>query len=336
MPAPHRPRQSPRGDSFRTGGSPHGRAGPRRGAATLAELSPRLQPRDRVIGFWLSDHIALTTAQLASVLFGSLNRCRNRLYTLYHYQFVGRVIRALPGQRARVYWVPGRLSARLVALARDEPPPTPKTVAAAQDRVLSTHSAAHHLLETNQFFIDLLAHARHHPDTRLTRWWSEARTSSAFGRPIRADGHGVWEAHGRSVGFFLEHDRGSEDHRRLHGKLLVYHGLHVDGGPDYPVLFSFPTSSREANFHHRLATAAGTNPRLAEALSTLTVATCARDLPGFHPAGAVWAPLDHPGRLTLGELPASHGQPGPLTPGPPTGEQDPLHELRPRHWQQPA
>jgi hypothetical protein len=279
-----------------------------------------------VIGFWLSDHTALTTAQLASVLFGSHNRCRNRLYTLYRYQFVGRVIRALPGQRSRAYWVPGRLSARLVALARDEPPPTPKTVAAAQDRVLSTHSAAHQL-ETNQFFIDLLAHNRHNLDTRLARWWSEAHTSSAFGRPIRPDGHGVWEADGRSVGFFLEHDRGSEDHGRLHGKLLVYHRLRADGGPDYPVLFSFPTSAREANFGRKLATAVAADPKLAEALSALTVATCARDLPGFHPADAVWALLDHPGRLTLGELPASHGQPGPLTPGPPTAEQDPLHEL---------
>lgn len=97
-------------------------------------------------------------------------------------------------------------------------------------------------------------------------------------------------------------------------KLFAYHRLRADGGPDYPVLFSFPTRDWEANVHRKLATAAAADPKLAEALSNLTVTTCSRDLPGFHPADAVWAPLGHPGRLSLGALPASRGQPGPLTP----------------------
>jgi hypothetical protein len=108
-----------------------------------------------------------------------------------------------------------------------------------QDTVLSAQSAAH-TLETNQFFVDLIAHSRTHPGTRLARWWSTTRTAAAFGGRIHPDGHGVWEAGDRSVGFYLEYDRGTMDHRRLAAKLEPYRRLRADGGPDYPILFSLP------------------------------------------------------------------------------------------------
>jgi hypothetical protein len=326
MPSPDRSRQSPRGDFLRSGGAPYGRVGARRGLSTLAELATRLRPRDRVIALLLDDHHALTGDQLAAVLFDSSSACTTRLYLLRRYEFVGRIIRAIPGQPSRVCWVPGRLSARLVALARGQTPPTPKTVAQLQDRILATQNAAH-LLETNQFFIALLTHARH-GGGRLTRWWSERHTHGVFGSRIRPDGHGVWDDGQRSVGFFLEHDRGHMDHTRLRRKLAAYQALRAQGGPHYPVLFSLPTQAREANFHRTLH-AAASDPQLAEALAAVPVATCARDLPGFHPAGPVWTLVGPPSRrLALAQLPARHGQPGPLAPGPPTAEQDPLYELR--------
>jgi hypothetical protein len=47
---------------------------------------------------------------------------------------------------------------------------------------------------------------------------------------IHPDGHGVWETDNRSVGFYLEHDRGTMDHRRLAAKLEPYRRLRADGG----------------------------------------------------------------------------------------------------------
>jgi hypothetical protein len=94
---------------------------------------------------------------------------------------------------------------------------------------------------------------------------------------IHPDGHGVWETDNRSVGFYLEHDRGTMDHRRLAAKLEPYRRLRADGGSNYPLLFSFPTRARERHFHRHLTETAQTGHRLADTLATLTIATCARD-----------------------------------------------------------
>ena len=293
---------------------------------TLADISRRLQPRDRVIAYLLDDHTALTTDQIAAIVFDSPITCTNRLHTLRRLEFIGYVTRTIPARRARTYWVPGRLSARLVALARGLTPPTPKAVALRQDTVLSSPAAAH-TVETNQFFIDLIAHTRGRAGTRLARWWSATRTAAAFAGRIHPDGHGVWDTDGSSVGFFLEYDRGTEDHRRLAAKLEPYRRLRADGGPDYPVLFSFPTRHRERHFHRHITTSSDRN--VADALDTITIATCARDhVNGPHGiAGPVWRLVGNGGHsLTLADLPASHGHGGPLDPGPPTPTHDPLGE----------
>ncbi|WBB52420.1 replication-relaxation family protein [Verrucosispora sp. WMMD573] len=331
MPDDQRSRQSLRGDTLRPGGGPSPplpRTPARRTTTTLADISARLQPRDRVIAFLLSDHTALTTDQIAAVLFDSPITCGHRLYTLRRMDFINRVLRAHPGQPTHVYWVPGRLSARLVALARGENPPTPKAVALAADRVLSDRTRRH-TIETNQFFIDLLTRSRSHPQSRLTRWWSEQQTTAAFGRRIRPDGHGVWTTGHHHAGFWLEHDRGTEHHPRLRDKLEPYRRLRIDGGPDCTLLFSLPTRERERHFHHRLIDTAGRDHRIAAALATLTIATCARDrINGHGPAGPIWRLVGNGGhRLRLADLPTTDEEPGPLNPGPPTPDHDPLHEL---------
>jgi hypothetical protein len=305
-------------------------AGTRSRRATLADISHRLQPRDRTIAVLLDDHTALTTDQIAAILFHSPTTCLNRLHTLRRLDFIARITRDIPGQRTRTCWVPGRLSARLVALARGNTPPTPKAVALRQDTVLSRYSAAH-TVETNQFFIDLIAHSRTHPGTRLSRWWSAARTAAAFAGRIHPDGHGIWETNDRSVGFYLEHDRGTMDHQRLAAKLQPYQRLRTDGGPDYPILFSFPTRTRERHFHRHLTDAA--DHRLAATLANLTIATSARDHVNgpYQTAGTIWRLVCNGGhRLTLAQLPADHGQPSPLNPTPPTE----LGQEHGRTWQQ--
>jgi hypothetical protein len=172
-----------------------------------------------------------------------------------------------------------------------------------------------HLLASNHVFITLLAHARGHPGTRLARWWSARTTAAGYGGRIKPDGHGVWTDGERTVGWFLELDRGTEALPRVAGKMAAYRRLHAEGGPDYPVLFVLPSRAREQNLHRKLAD----TPE-----PTLTVATTSPEA-GDNPAGPVWRVVGNGRhRLDLAELPSGHGQPGPFNPGPPRPDEDPL------------
>jgi len=322
--ARRRSRHIPKGDTLRPGEThtPHHVTSFSTSYLThsLLHLSWRLQPRDLTLALLLDEHRTLTTAQITAVLFSSPRTCRNRLDVLRHLGFIDRVLLNRPGRPLGAHWVPGRLSARYAALSRDERPPTARALWERQDSVMTTDKLGH-LVGTNQFFIDLLAHTRTHPGTRLARWWSTRHTAAAHGRRINPDGHGIWREGDSTVGWYLEHDRGTESHRRLVEKLDPYRALRADGGPHYPVLFWLPTTARESNLHHRLA---GVPPGV-------TVATAARDAAnGAGPAGAVWR-LAGNGRhrLRLSELPSRPGQPGAYNPGPATPDEDPLRLLLP-------
>jgi len=281
---------------------------------SLIEISHRLRPRDYTIAALLDEHTTLTTEQLAAILFHHPTTCRHRLHELRKLAFIDRFIRNQPGAANATCWTPGLLSARWAALTTGGSPPTARMVRVRQDRVYSSPTLAHQLA-TNQFFVDLLTHARTHPNTALLRWWSEHTTTAAFARFIQPDGHGVWRAGDRTVGFHLELDRGTESLRRLVDRLATHLQLQAEGGPQYPVLFVLPSRAREQNLHRRLADAAE---------PTLTVATTCPEA-GPNPAEAVWR-LAGNGRhrLPLAELPSRHGQPGTRNPGPPTANDDPL------------
>lgn len=304
--------ESPIGETIRKGRRSLTRMSP-----ILIDLSRRLQPRDYTIAVLLDEHTTLTTDQLTAILFTHPTTCRHRLDTLRTIGFVDRFLRNRPGAPNPTCWVPGTLSARYAALHRGDTPPTAKALRELQDRVYASPQLEH-LLATNAFFVGLLAHARHHPDTALTRWWSERATNAAFGRRIRPDGHGVWTTGAGEVGFHLELDRGTEPLGRLVDRLASHRRLRAEGGPAYPVLFVLPSRIREQNLHRRLAD---------RAEPTLTIATTSPES-GDDPAGPVWR-LAGNGRhrLPLTELPSHHGQPGPLNPGPPQPDQDPLHHL---------
>jgi hypothetical protein len=55
-----------------------------------------------------------------------------------------------------------------------------------------------HLRGVNQFFIDLISHARRTPGAAVVRWWSERQCAEPlrFGvvgmYRVRADGHGIY------------------------------------------------------------------------------------------------------------------------------------------------
>jgi hypothetical protein len=314
------PRHSFERESSASGGTTRG--GPRTSyrAGTLIELSARLSARDITIAVLLDAHRVLTTDQIATVLFDSDRTALNRLRLLRALDFIARFRPVTAGRHAPWHWTPGTLSSRFVTLARDERPPTPKVLAQRQDAVMASPQLAH-TVGANSFFVDLLAYSRGQPTTRLVRWWSPSASTAAFSRRIHPDGHGVWRDQGGEVGFFLEHDTGTENHSRLVAKLDAYRRLRMDGGPDHPVLFWLPTARREATLHERFADAGG----------GVTVATAARNrLDGAGPAGAVWWLRGAgPDRRKLAELPSVFGEPGPYAPGPPTPHEDPLYLLEP-------
>jgi len=285
---------------------------------SIRRIAWRLEPRDLVLALLLDEHRSLTAGQISSVLFTSPRTCRNRLAVLRRLGWVDHFTPIRPGRRLPARWVAGPLGARFAALYRGEPAPSPRRVRELQDSALAIRHVAH-ADGANQFFIDLLVHARRHPDNRLTRWWGAARTASAMGGSLRPDGHGVWREGQREVAFFLEFDTGTETRRQLAAKLPRYRDKRLRGGPDWPVLLWLPTAAREAGVHDYLAgSGAG-----------VTVATAARDAAAPHgPAGPVWRLIGNGRRrLRLADLPGPLGESGPYHPGPPTREDDPLYLL---------
>jgi glutamate/tyrosine decarboxylase-like PLP-dependent enzyme len=117
------PGNIPAGDTSRSGvGRTRPSATPRRSPTArtpsdLHEISWRLQPRDYVLAHLLAEHRFLTTDQIAAVLYTSVRTCRNRLNVLRRLGFVTWFMPVHPTRgRLPVHWVPGRLSARYVAL----------------------------------------------------------------------------------------------------------------------------------------------------------------------------------------------------------------------------
>jgi hypothetical protein len=148
-------------------------------------------------------------------------------------------------------------------------------------------------------------------------------------RGIRPDGHGLWQAAGHTVGFFVEYDTGTENLARLVTRLASYDRLAHAGGPAYPVLFWLHSPIRETNLHHALA----------DARTRCPVATAARTAHAAHaahaagaagaagaadpqhpaprgPAASVWQPAGGRAgrRVALHELGGDHGPDSPVNP----------------------
>jgi hypothetical protein len=271
------------------------------GLSVLGVLASQahLTNRDLAIVDWLDRHGVLTTAQITTAFFSHANTASRRLAKLRAIGLVDRFHRPLPaGGFGPWHYVIGPLGAQLAAAAREAAAPTPRALRARHAQLAASPMLLH-LLGSNQFFVDLHAHARSHPRTRLVRWWSERDTASRYRGRVHPDGHALWRDQDTVVGLFLEFDRSTEDLGRLVRKLTAYDQLAADGGPAYPVLFWLHSATREANLHAALAER---HPGW-----RVPVATGVRD--GTHPAARVWAVPGARRRRTLIELPCDHGDP---------------------------
>ncbi|MDG4834810.1 replication-relaxation family protein [Solwaraspora sp. WMMD1047] len=256
-------------------------------------LYNHLTPRDRSLLALLDEQLVLTTDQVHRLHYRAMRTCQIRLRELYALGLLDRFRFArLYGGSEPWHWVLGLHGARFMAGAAGRPAPT---VRAHRDQVnrLAARPSLPHLLATNEFFVRLAFTARIDQRVRLDRWWSEHTATTRFMR-VRPDGHGLWSARGRTVGWFLEVDMGTEPLTRVSAKLEGYERLAASGGPAYPVLFWLPNADRESHLQQMLR---GTLPQV-----PVATATHEKD-----PADAVWLPVDGWQRISLSELPTDHG-----------------------------
>src|SRR6266511_4069661 len=238
-------------------------------ATHLLALYPHLTARDRNLLALLDEHLVLTTGQIHRLYFRAERTCQIRLRELHRLGLLERF------RFARMYggaepwqWTLGLHGARFRAGATGRAAPTER---AHREQVLrlTAHPRLAHLLATNEFFVRLACTARADPGVGLGRWWSE-RTATARFIGVRPDGHGLWTAQGRTVGWYLECDLGTEPLTRVVAKL-------------------------EAHLQQALRRTPPPVP----------VATATHDT---DPAGAVWLPADGWQRVPLAELPNNHGR----------------------------
>ncbi|MFG2043966.1 replication-relaxation family protein [Dactylosporangium sp. NPDC048998] len=273
----------------------------------------RIVPRDRALLALLAEHYLLSTPQIAAAFFDSRRTAQRRLTTLHRLGIVHRFAYPNADHTAVPYlYTLGPVGLQLHPDAYHDPDSRhtrpPRTSLERARRIAASATAAH-LLGVNQFFIDLIAATRlpNAAGARLARWWSEQHATDIYAQSgVRPDGHGIWHAHAHTVGFFLEHDRGTEDLPRVVAKLRGYARL-AEFGPRYPVLLWLPTPEREANIL-RLLTGVATPMPIATAVH------------GPDPAGRVWTlttdlPVSPGRRRRLHELPSDHGPRSGTNPG---------------------
>ncbi|WP_422733857.1 replication-relaxation family protein [Micromonospora sp. WMMD558] len=263
----------------------------------------RLTGRDHDLLSWLAEHYVLSADQIAGALFPSRRSARLRLAVLHRLEAVSRFVDVTTGSGQYLYTL-GPLGMVVHPTAFNDPNRpdirAPRSSVERTERIIGSRKLAH-LLGTNQLFIDLIAYARGDDNAKLARWWSEQHATAVFARSgIRPDGHGVWAAGGRQVGFFLEHDNGTEPLGTVLRKLRGYEAL-AAYGPRYPVLLRVPGRRRE---RHLLSALAGVP-------TAMPVAT---GVHGEHPAGPAWTITSDPDlRRWLHELPSDHGPDNPAT-----------------------
>jgi hypothetical protein len=270
------------------------------------ELARGLTDRDRSLITYLSRHRVLTPVQITRLLFGSTHHARHRLATLHERGVLARFRRDIwPGSQPWRYTL-GHVGATVHAAATDAPLPKPSTIT---EKVLRLAHSAHteHLLGVNEFFTTLAGHARTHPGCGLRQWWPESITADACAGIVRPDGYGDYTDPQGEIGFFYEHDTGTETLDTLTEKITKYSTL-ARAGVGNPVLFGLPSAQREEHFHAALNGSWPAGPPVlvatAETPNTTGHTASKRPVIGLA-ADPVWRPVGYSRRLRLTQLPAT-------------------------------
>ncbi|GIH11206.1 hypothetical protein Rhe02_92730 [Rhizocola hellebori] len=221
---------------------------------------------DRLLG-WLYDHGVLTTDQIASALFPSLDFAQRRLLRLTGLKAITRFRpNKLDGGSYPYHYVLAQLGYEHVMGQRGLGAPG-RDHARRRFQSLISRRDLPHLLGGNGVFIALAAYARRNLGVALESW----RPATAFHEPgtlyrhgsdnrmilkssgmPRPDGAGVWAEDGKTVPFFVEYDTGTESLAVLAEKIDKYDLLaRYAESWLWPTLFVLPTAQREQHLHDR-------------------------------------------------------------------------------------
>lgn len=252
----------------------------------------RLMPRDRLLLDLLGRHQVFTTDQIAALAFNQVHTARNRLVLLNSRGILARFRDGVRPGSEQWRWTLDIVGAAYLA-ARDNQPTPRLSTTRNKINSLAASPKLGHLLQVNDLFVDLYAHARHHPGTRLKTWRSEDECRTITGTLVYPDGFGTWAEDGREISYWFEQDNGTEPNHRITAKLPGYAALARETGRrDVAVLIRLSTNGREDSLHRQLAKHPAVNAGLLVATSTIE----------HHPAAPVWRPAHHTNRYRLTEL----------------------------------
>jgi hypothetical protein len=264
-----------------------------------------LNVRDHQVIALLGEHQAASAQQLARVFFPTLDRARHRLVLLVRRDVLTRFRSGAhpgPGSLPWVYAL-SPLGAYVHAIDTGAPFPKPAEVRRRANRLRRSRTLDH-LMGVVEFFTRLAGGARDLPGAALDEWWPQARAARKCGGWVRPDGYAIYRElgpHGqRTIGFFYEHDRATEELETLLGKLDRY-ATAAASGITWPVLIELTSARREANLHHAIRARYG--PHGLSFVPLVATTTTTHTTGRLGPAGAIWWPAGTtPARQRLASL----------------------------------
>jgi hypothetical protein len=274
----------------------------------------KVSERDqRVLDLLVAHRIATSNQISRWAPFPNGQRARDRLRYLADNDILDRFRPYRRPGSAPFHYVLGREGAAIHAARTGQPTPRPGEITDAKRRLEYSPNRAH-MVAVVEFFTRLYAAGRAMPDGALAVWWSEDETADKCEGIVRPDSYGEWVTRPhrapsstapsgapRVVGFFYEHDRGSESLQTLLGKLDRYAALARERGKRRPVLIELPTPVREDNLHEELTRRHGPHGHRTVYVASTNAPLWASAAHG--PAGAVWRPATTGPRRRLADLP---------------------------------
>jgi hypothetical protein len=259
-----------------------------RSASSATSYAHRLTERDFEILVQLYEHRVLTTRQIYELHFDTYTRASKRMLQLYRLGLVERFRPHTPTGSAPWHYTLDEPGARLVA-ARQEIDFKDFTFKKARIFDVVGSPRLRHRVECNGFFARLTLACRRR-GWRL-EWIGERRACSSWDSIISPDGIGRIVAGDREISFFLEYDRGTENHDQLENKTYRYRIVGRTARSEDALLFVFPSGARERSARSALVDA------------SVPVATAVRGDVLRHPLGTVWLPLHEDRRRMILDLP---------------------------------
>jgi hypothetical protein len=146
--------------------------------------------RDKQILRLLRWHRVLITSQLHAMFFGDLDTTHHFNDGLARSAPRGAVTLAAGRPSGEYHYVLDILGAYLVAAIDSDVPDRPVNVRCRTDRSLAIGISPRpaHTVEVNDFFVRLIATARHDRDAQLSRWWGEQWCRARYGPFVCPDG----------------------------------------------------------------------------------------------------------------------------------------------------